>query len=156
LAGLLVAAATIAAFHGMAASLPRVSEVRLDGALLLYSLVCAAGATLVFGLVPALRNTSRVRGASFSPGTRTYTPATHRLQWLLVGVQVALAVTLLFGSGLLLRSFDAMQRVSPGFEPRGVLTFRITGNWGETADMKVLWQRMEATLDGLRALPGVE
>ena len=156
LVGLLVATAAIAAFHRMAASLPRVSEVRLDGALLAYSLVCAAGATLAFGLVPALRNTSRPRHGSFAPGSRTHTRATHRLQWLLVGVQVALAVTLLFGSGLLLRSFDALQRVSPGFEPHGVLTFRITGNWGETAEMQALWRRIDLTLDGLRALPGVD
>jgi len=156
LVGLLVATAAIATIQRMAPNLPRVSEVRLDAALLGYSLACAVGATLVFGLVPAVRNTSRRRTGSFAPGTRTHTPATHRLQWLLVGVQVALAVTLLFGSGLLLRSFDALQRVSPGFEPHGVLTFRITGNWGETADLKALWRRVDLTLDGLRALPGVE
>ncbi len=156
LVGLLVATAAIAAFHRMAASLPRVSEVRLDAALLAYALVCAAGATLVFGLVPALRSARREGGGSFAPATRTHTAATHRLQWLLVGVQVALAVTLLFGSGLLLRSFDALQRVSPGFEPHGVLTFRVTGNWGETADIKALWRRVDLTLEALRALPGVE
>jgi predicted permease len=156
LLGLLVAMAAIATFHAMAANLPRVSEVRLDRALLAYSLVCTAGATLVFGLVPAMRTTSRERNESLAPGTRTHTRETHRLQWLLVGVQVALAVTLLFGSGLLLRSFDALRRVSPGFEPAGVLTFRITGNWGETVDLKALWRRVDLTLDALRALPGVE
>jgi putative ABC transport system permease protein len=150
LLGLLVARTAIATFHEMATNLPRISEVRLDPALLAYSLVCAAAATLVFGLVPAMRNTSRAGGA------RTYTPATHRLQWALVGIQVALAVTLLIGSGLLLRSFDALRRVSPGFEPNGVLTFRITGNWGETVDLNALRRRMDLTLDGLRAVPGVE
>jgi predicted permease len=150
LLGLLVAMAAIATFHEMAANLPRISEVRLDRALLAYSLVCAAGATLAFGLVPAMRNTNRAAGA------RTHTPATHRLQWGLVGVQVALAVTLLVGSGLFLRSFDALRHVAPGFEPDNVLTFRISGNWGETADLNALRRRLDVTLDALRALPGVE
>jgi hypothetical protein len=49
-----------------------------------------------------------------------------------------------------------MGRVSPGFESSRVLTFRITGNWGESVDLKALWQRVDLTLDSLRALPGVE
>ncbi len=84
------------------------------------------------------------------------TIGTRRLQWMLVAVQVALAVTLLFAAGLLLRSFDALARVSPGFESGRVLTFRITGNWGETVDQAALRRRIDLTLDALRALPGVE
>jgi putative ABC transport system permease protein len=67
-----------------------------------------------------------------------------------------LAVTLLVGAGLLLRSLQQIARVSPGFDSSQVLTFQISGSWGETTDMKGLVQRIDRTLDGLRALPGVE
>jgi len=83
-------------------------------------------------------------------------PARSRLQWALVGAQVALAVTLLAGAGLLLRSFQALGRVSPGFEPTHILTLHISAGWGETADMKALGQRIDRTLDALRGVPGVE
>jgi len=69
---------------------------------------------------------------------------------------VMLAVTLLAGAGLLLRSFQALGRVSPGFELSHVLTLHITAGWGETADMKGLTQRIDRTLDFLRSVPGVE
>ena len=61
-----------------------------------------------------------------------------------------LAVTLLTGAGLLLRSLDELSHVSAGFERSHVLTFQITGSWGETAEMKTLVQRIDRTLDGLR------
>jgi putative ABC transport system permease protein len=154
--GLLVAAGAFQIFHFLAGNLPRMTEVRLDWTLVAYSLVCAAGATLVFGLLPAVRNTSRQTSDSVAQRSRTTAPATHRLHWLLVGMQVALAVPLLFGAGLLLRSFDALRHVSPGFEFHRVLTFRITGNYGETADIKALSRRIDLTLESLRALPGIE
>ncbi len=155
-AGLLVAAGALRVLHLLGGSLPRMAEIRLDWMLVAYSLSCAAGATLVFGLLPALRTAGRPSGESLARQSRTMAPATHRLQWLLVGVQVALAVPLLFCAGLLIRSFDALGRVAPGFESDRVLTFRITGNWGETSDIKALWRRMDLTLESLRGLPGIE
>ena len=68
---------------------------------------------------------------------------------------MTLAVILLVGAGLLLRSFQELGRVSAGFDPSQVLTLRISGNWGETADLKKLSQRINRTLDELRAVPGV-
>ena len=155
LVGLAVAAGALRTFAELGQGLPRVSELRLDWTLVAYSLCCAVGATLLFGLLPAVR-TARRPTSDLAARSRSVAPATHRLQWLLVGLQVALAVPLLFGAGLLLRSFDALGRVAPGFEPDRVLTFRISGDWGETADMKALRRRMDATLASLRALPGVD
>ncbi|HXW05655.1 MAG TPA: ABC transporter permease [Vicinamibacterales bacterium] len=155
LVGLLVAAGALRMFHVLAGSLPRIAELRLDWTLVAYSLSCAAGATLLFGLLPAVRHTSRQTGESLAHRSRSGIPATYRLHWLLVGVQITLAVPLLFGAGLLLRSFDALGRVSPGFEFDRVLTFRITGNWGETTDIEALARRIDLTLDALRSLPGI-
>jgi predicted permease len=77
------------------------------------------------------------------------------LQWALVGGQVALSVTLLMGAGLLARSVHALARVEPGFEKSGVLTFRTTGSWSETADYPALLARVDRAIETLRALPGV-
>src|SRR5690606_13971176 len=82
--------------------------------------------------------------------------ARNSLQWLLVGAQVALSVTLLAGAGLLVRSFHELSRVDPGFDTENVLTFRVSGSWGETADYGAVVQRIDATIDALAALPGVE
>jgi predicted permease len=156
LAGLAVAAGALRLFDELGQGLPRVAELRLDWTLVAYSLCCAVAATLVFGLLPAVRMAKRPTSEGLAARSRSVAPSTHRLQWLLVGLQVALSVPLLFGAGLLLRSFDALGRVAPGFEPDRVLTFRISGHWAETGDMKTLQRRMSVTLDALRALPGVD
>ena len=69
---------------------------------------------------------------------------------------MAFAVTLLAGAGLLVRSFQELGRVSPGFEPEHVLTFHISTTWGETADRNAGRQLVTRLLDGLRATPGIE
>jgi putative ABC transport system permease protein len=71
-------------------------------------------------------------------------------------VQVALAVTLLVGAGLLLRSFQELGRVNPGFDTSHVLTFRVTASYGETGNWRALSRKIEHILDELRTVPGVE
>jgi putative ABC transport system permease protein len=153
--GLLLAAGGAALFRAWAVNLPRVQEIGLDWRIAGYSLFCALAVTFVCGLLPALRAT-RDLSESLAQHTRAQVSARHPMQWTLVGVQVALAVTLLFGAGLLLRSFQELARVSPGFDPYRVLTLHISASYGETADMKGLTQRIDRILDTLRAVPGVE
>jgi hypothetical protein len=62
----------------------------------------------------------------------------------------------LVGAGLLLRSFQEIGRVSPGFDASHVLTLRVSGNYGETAQPKKMYQRLKPTLDELTVVPGVE
>jgi putative ABC transport system permease protein len=154
--GLLVANAASKVFRTLAANLPRVEEIRLDWRIVLYSLVCSVLATLVCGLFPAIRGTRRNVCSSLTQGSRTQVSTRNPLQWMLVGVQVALAVTLLAGAGLLLRSFQELGRVSPGFDPRRVLTFHISASYAETADWKGLTQRIDRIIDSLGSIPGVE
>ena len=156
LAGLAVAAPASRIFHQLAAALPRVDEIRLDWRVVLYSLLCTIVVTLVCGMLPAIRGSRRDVSDALMSGGRTQVSARHRLQWLLVGLQVALAVTLLSGAGLLMRSLQALGRVNPGFDAARVLTFRISGSWAETANMDALKQRIDRTLDYLRTMPGVE
>ncbi|HEY2001220.1 MAG TPA: ABC transporter permease [Acidobacteriaceae bacterium] len=154
--GIALAAGAVQLFHHFAASLPRAAEIALDWRLLLYTFATALAATLLSGLYPALRSTRRQLAHTLAQSSHSQVSTRGSLQWLLVGAQVAFAVTLLVGAGLLLRSFQELGRVSPGFDVSHVLTLQISGGWGETADMKRLTQRIHTDLDALRSIPGVE
>ena len=154
--GLLVAAAAARVFAVLAKDLPRIDEIGLDWRIVLYSLACALTATLLCGIFPAIRGTRRSLAGSMAHAGRSQVSARRPLQFALVGVQVALAVTLLAGAGLLLRSFQELGRVAGGFDPEHVLTLQITSNYAETADPKGSRQRTRRLLDGLRSVPGVE
>jgi putative ABC transport system permease protein len=154
--GLLVAAGASHAFHLLSKTLPRASEIGLNWTIVLYSLVCAVATTLLCGLFPAIRGTRRQLAHSLAQTSRTQASTRSRVQWFLIGVQVTLAVTLLTGAGLLIRSLQKLDRVASGFDASHVLTFQITGSWGETVDMAGLNHRIERTIDDLRTLPGVE
>ncbi len=155
LIGLAVAAATASEFRALAKSLPRAEGISLDWRIVLYTLGCGLVSTLLFGLVPALQATRRSIAGSLASHGRTQVSGRNPLQWILVGVQVMLAVTLLVGAALLLRSFEALGQVSPGFDASHVLTLQISANWGETVNRKALIQRIDKDLDALRAVPGV-
>jgi putative ABC transport system permease protein len=154
--GLGLAGGAVQLFHQLAKTLPRAEEITLNWRLLLYTFSIALAATLLCGIYPALHSTRRELAHSLAQGSYTQVSKRGGLQWLLVGAQVAFAVTLLVGAGLLLRSFEELGRVSPGFDPSHVLTLQISGGWGETADMKRLTQRIDSTLDQLRAVPDVD
>ncbi|HKW56842.1 MAG TPA: ABC transporter permease [Candidatus Acidoferrum sp.] len=156
LLGLLLAAGSSGVFRSLAASLPRVEEIHLDARIVLYSLVCSLVVTFLCGLVPAIRGTRRNLSSSLTQTSRSQVSGRNRLQWLLVGVQVALAVTLLAGAGLLLRSFQELGRVSRGFDSSHILTFQLSMNYGETGDLKKLRVFTDRILETLRATTGVE
>ncbi|MEO6804742.1 MAG: ABC transporter permease [Edaphobacter sp.] len=155
-AGLAVAAGASRAFAHFSKNLPRVDEIALNWRIVMYSLVCAVVATLVCGLFPAIRGSRGSLSGSLSQSSPRQVSARNPWQSILMGVQVSLAVTLLIGAGLLLRSFQAIGRVNPGFDPNHVLTLRISGSWGETTKPEKMSQRINRTLDGLRSVPGVE
>lgn len=152
--GVALAAAATTLFQLSAGDLPRIDEIRLDWRILAYTLGVTMTVALACGLLPAVRATRG--GASVSkPAGRAEVSSRTRLQWFLVGAQVALSVTLLASAGLFIRSFQELSRVTPGFDPAHVLTFRISGSWAETADYPRLIRRIDDTLAALRALPGV-
>ncbi|HUI53597.1 MAG TPA: ABC transporter permease [Bryobacteraceae bacterium] len=154
--GLIVAGGAAGVFRTLARQLPRLDEIRLDARIVLYSLACAVAATLLCGVLPAIRGTRNNLARSLAQSGRAHVSRRNPVQLSLVGVQVALAVTLLAGAGLLLRSFQELGRVSPGFDPARVLTFHISSSWGETVDYKAVNQRVRRVLDALQSLPGIE
>jgi putative ABC transport system permease protein len=150
--GLGLAVAASGAFRTLAANLPRADEIVLDAGIVLYTLATAVLATLLCGVIPALRGSRRDTRESLALAGRTQVSTRSAIQWTLVGAQVALAVTLLAGAGLMLRSFQTLGRVSPGFDPTNVLTFRITSSWAEN-DMR---QRAQRTVEYLETIAGIE
>jgi putative ABC transport system permease protein len=151
--GVVLAIAMVAGIRTLAPSFPRLDDVTLSAPVWIYLAVVTIAVATVCGLIPAFRtpplHTART-------GTRTQVSFRQPLHWWLVGVQVTLAVTLLAGAGLLVRSLDRLSRVDAGFESARVLTFRITGSLGEQADATLLGQRINRTLDALATLPGVD
>ena len=153
LAGLLVAVGASAAFRLLAPDFPRLEEAAVNTRIVLYTTAWAVVVALLCGLVPAIRGTSHSTGVGSS---RTQVFTGHSLQWLLVGVQMTLAVTLLTGAGLLVRSFEKLSHVDAGFNTSHVLTFRVSATFGEERDYNRTIQRINRTLDALTALPGIE
>jgi len=151
--GLGVAAAASTVFRLLAKNLPRVEEIALNWNIVFYSLVCAVATTFLCGLLPALRGTRRSLANSMASASRTQVAGRNRVQLGLVAIQVAFAVTLLAGAGLLFRSLKELSRVTPGFDPTHVLTFQITISWGEFSLARPTAARI---LEGVRAVPGVE
>ncbi len=108
------------------ADLPRVSEITIDGTVLLFSFVATTLAGLVFGLVPAVRASVADTGPALRPGNqRSVTAGRGRLSHGLVTVQVSAAVLLLVGAGLMIGTFERLSEQPLGFEPEHLLTFRV-------------------------------
>ena len=150
--GLLLAVSGSAALREIP-GFPRVDEIALNGRILLYTLGSILAVTVLCGFAPALRSAGASLAGSLTTARRTQVSGRHSLQWVFVGIQVTLSVVLLAGAGLLIRSFDQLSRVDPGFEPSRILTFRIGGTF---ADFGGLAQRTEEILGELRNLPGAE
>ncbi len=138
-------------------SLPPLAPVRLDGTVIAFTLVLGVVTTIVFGLVPALRTlrinlveSLREGGQATVGGTR------QRLRSTLVVAEVTMAVILVIGAGLMIRSLSALNRIDLGFKPDHVLTLRL-------AIPQERYDTPEKTIDfyrrlneRVRALPGVQ
>jgi len=106
--------------------LPRLNAVHMDGRVLLFSAVVSVLTGLIFGVAPALRGSKSSFAETLKSATRGGTPggSRNRLRAVLVAAQLALALVLLIGSGLLIRSFLKLQGADLGCDPKGLLTFR--------------------------------
>jgi len=152
-------------------SVPRIHDIGIDGAALLFTFLLSLGSGTLFGLAPALRisrlNVSATlqEASRGSAGTSAVWGRGNSLRRLLVVAELALCVMVLIGAGLLIRSFGRLQHVSPGFNARNVLTLELTLNGPKYKDPQAvlatyrdLWNRVEAlpgvtTAGGVTALP---
>ncbi len=153
---ILLAALALPLFIRAAPSgIPRLDEVRLDGTTILVTAVAALLAGLACGLIPALRASGSGHLARLRDGGRGATPGRHWLRDGLVVGQTALALLLLIGSGLLVRSFQALRDVDPGYDTRDVFTFQFAPEQENLHDGPS-WARFHlAFLERLAAVPGV-
>jgi predicted permease len=139
-------------------SLPRLEEITLEPVVLLFALVISVSAGLLFGLFPALRYGDPNLAAALKEGGRGGGSGKerHRARNALVVSQIAMALVLVVASGLMIRSFQALRRVRPGFErPEEVLTLRIAVPDAEVPDDAAAVAIHEQIIRGLQALPGI-
>ncbi|MGH9200327.1 MAG: ABC transporter permease, partial [Vicinamibacterales bacterium] len=139
-------------------SLPPLAPVRLDVVVVAFTLALGVATTLLFGLAPALRTLRLDLVESLRDGGHQATTggARQRLRGLLVVGEVTLAVVLVIGAGLMIRSLSALGRIDLGFNPERVLTMRLSVPVAryDTPERVVSFYRQ--LLDRVRALPGVE
>lgn len=135
--------------------IPRIEDVRIDVPTIIFTIVASLIATLACGIVPALRASSPAL-ARLREGGRGST-RTHR--WVrdgLVAAQTSLALVLLIGSGLLIRSFWELRNVNPGYNTKDVFTFQIAPEGPSLRDGAAMARFDVDFMDRLAALPGVQ
>jgi predicted permease len=152
----LAAFGTRAALTGLPATLPRASEVGMDARVLWFSLLLSLCAGILFGLVPALRTARGNTYETLKEGGRGGVGSRHRTQGLLVAIQMAMALVLLTGAGLVIRSLAHLWNVDPGFNPDNILTFNLAlspqMNSASPGAIRVALRNFDAAIS---AVPGV-
>jgi len=139
-------------------NLPRLGEVGLDARVLLFTLGVTLLAAFLFVLIPVTRYSGPALLATLKVGARGSTSGreNNRTRNALVVAQTALALVLLVGSGLMVRSFWELRHADPGFDTRGMLTFRVglpTASYPGAVQAASFYQEFKERLEGL---PGVE
>jgi putative ABC transport system permease protein len=138
--------------------LPRPVSGELDGSAALFMVFITAGATLLFGLVPAIRAARADEGAPGREEGRGHTRgrAGVRMQRLLVMGEVSLTVVLLVAAGLLLRSFQELGGVDLGFDTAGVVSFDLHYSGWRGLDAEEAMVQWREVVSAVRALPGIQ
>ena len=139
------------------ASLPRAAEIALDGRVLLFTLVISVVTGIGFGLAPFYHVARRSFYGTLKSAASSVTGggATQRFRHALVMGELALALVLLVGTGLMLRAFWKLQQVEAGFEPKGIVTAYVSlpqTTYPDGQTRSAFWGRLETRL---AALPGV-
>ena len=140
------------------ANLPRLEEIAIGPAGLLFTLVTSVLAGLLLGLIPVVKYAAPhvATGLRSSSRSSSASRERHRARNGLVVVQVALALVLLVGSGLMVRSFRALRDVQPGFtHPEEVLTLRISIPEAQVKDEEAAARMQQAIQEKVAAIPGV-
>src|SRR5439155_6349636 len=156
--GLLLAKGGLDGFIALAGNtIPRATEIRLDGSVLGFAVALAGLTGVVFGLAPAWTGSGKsVHETLKAAGGRGGTGEQGRMRQGLIVAEVALTLLLLTGAGLLLRSFQHLQSVNQGFSSERVLSFDVTLPAIKYQTPQVRSQFFESLIEKLRVLPGVE
>jgi putative ABC transport system permease protein len=156
--GLLLALFGVKLLAGLSTNIPRAGEIAVDTRVLGFTIALSILTGLVFGMAPALQATRTDLTSSLKEGTRGASGGgvRHRLRAVLVVLEIAFALTLLIGAGLLIRSFRNLAGVGPGFDPKGVVTFDLqlpgTDKYKAPDQMASFYRQ---TLARIKSIPGV-
>jgi predicted permease len=157
--GLLAAVGTVRAIVGLlGTALPRASQVGIDGPVLAFTTVIAIATGLMAGVAPAWRMTRGDAGDALKEGMgRAGSHAgERRVRNTLVTVEVALALVLLVGAGLLIRTLAQLQAVNPGFDPRNVIAMVVGAPQARYPQPAQRVRVFEEIIRRVRAVPGVD
>jgi predicted permease len=137
--------------------LPRLHEISIDPAVILFTLGAALLTGILFGMIPVIKYAGpRIQNPLRGGGrAASQSREQHRARSVLVVAQVALALVLLVGSGLMIRTFQALRKVDPGFDPRDVLTLRIAIPESQAKDPTAVIRLEQGIVEKIRAIPGV-
>jgi predicted permease len=125
--GLLLAVwATRIALQHVPVTLPRAAGIGLDARVLMFTIVISVGVGIIFGLAPALKSLKPALHDTLKESGRGGSGTRHRAQSVFVVVEMALALVLLVGAGLMIRTLGSLWSQDPGFNPRNVLTFNLS------------------------------
>jgi len=157
LGGLAIASAALQALIANGpTTLPRLHEVRIDAVTITFTMALGLVACVMFGLIPLLR--SLTFASSLRDGGRgtTASPRQHRTRHVLMAGQVALALALLVGAALMVRSYDRLRAIDLGFNPQAALTFRVGLPARDYPTRAAAVTAHRAILERLAREPGVE
>ena len=157
-AGLLLAYEGLHLFIRLAPDIPRLNETTIDPHVLIFSAVLTLGTGLIFGIAPALQGSrTDLQDSLKESGNRLTSGATRaRARNVLVVAEMALALMLLAGAGLLVRSFVRVQQVDPGFNPKNLLTAFVMLPPSKYPEPRRQAQFFYEVMERIASLPGVE
>jgi putative ABC transport system permease protein len=135
--------------------LPRIQEVGVDLRVLAFAALVSVATGLLFGLAPALQTSRPDLGGTLKEGSRGLAGGRSRVRSTLAAAEVALALVLLAGAGLLVNSFVRLIHVDPGFDPRGALAFQMSLPDSKYPDAARRSAVTASVLERIAVLPGV-
>jgi predicted permease len=154
--GVLIAFVGTKALLGMLpGTLPRASEISMDARVLFFTLGISLLAGIVFGLAPALKASRPNLQATMKEGGRGMSGGRHRLQGIFVAAEVAMALVLLVGAGLMVRTLAALWHVNPGYNPDHAVTFSVSMPVTPATSSEETRARLREFDRKMRDIPGV-
>jgi predicted permease len=155
--GICIAAwGTKAAIKVLPEALPRAEEIHLDPRVLFFTIAISVLAGICFGLIPAFKSSRTEIQDTLKKSGRGGSASRHRTQGVFVAMEMAMAVVLLVGAGLMIRSLANLWGVDPGFDPRNVLSFSLASSeplGANPAASRALFRQLR---DAISAVPGVQ
>ena len=158
-AGLAVAFVAVRALRSFGTNIPRAAGLSVDARVLAFTLAVCVAATILFGVVPAWRGSGADPQHALKESGRTISGASRhhaRLRRYVIAAQLALSLVLLIGASLLVRSYARITRANPGFDPRHVLSFRVSLPGSRYNKPELVAGFFDQLGRRLSSLPGVE